>query len=434
MATVVDPTTAVQKQVDVSIKDRQIVSDKVFLLEIWSTGNFNSEKTIEVKDENKNISGTFKQVQFKFDKDNNYIYTKFDVNQKGLDKKYSGTALEFSISGLSAGNANTVIRTAKTNSASDLTELYNGSAERVDVKVEKVTGEAEPTLPTDGTPQPDKGANKDVKTWKTAQMNQDASLWKVVDDKNINVADQFHSEANAQQYIDYYKSKYQPSPEPTPQEPGPEPSPGGEIIEDGIKMFYPRIGQAQTFAFKSGNKGRSQYVCNLKKPLINMEVTGILDLKKVDNPGEEVSIKTRGGPHSDNNPKAGSCYISGVKYDGKVNNQYESPHPTNHAMSLHKKAGNFNPGSVVGKKFGIKNIVFYDPKQDKDVIKVYLDMKLDNDWKLFWETTSTQFKNKENSDGKPMVFFRMDDIPGAPDSDANAKLTKGTVREISPKA
>ena len=37
-------------------------------------------------------------------------------------------------------------------------------------------------------------------------MTDDPALWKVVDDKNINVADQFHSQANAQQYIDYHRS------------------------------------------------------------------------------------------------------------------------------------------------------------------------------------------------------------------------------------
>jgi hypothetical protein len=206
---------------------------------------------------------------------------------------------------------------------------------------------------------------------------------------------------------------------------------GEEIIEEGIKMFYPKKGDAQTFVFKSSNDGRSQYVCKLRKPLINMEVTGILDLKKVDNPSEEVSIKTRGGPHSRNDPDQGCCYISGVKYNGEVNNQFECPHPNNHPLSLHEKAGKFNPGSVVGKKFGIKNIVYYDQAQDKDVIKVYLDMDLNNDWKLLFETRSTEFKNKENSKGEPMVFFRMDDIPGAPESDKNAKLSKGTVREIN---
>src|ERR671910_2322440 len=113
MATVIDPSTAVQKKVDISIKDGKTFSEKVFFLEIWSTGNVTSQKTLEVKGE-QNLSGAFKQVQFRFDKNSNYIYTKSDINQKEFDKTYKGTASEFSLSGLLAGNTNTVIRTGRT--------------------------------------------------------------------------------------------------------------------------------------------------------------------------------------------------------------------------------------------------------------------------------------------------------------------------------
>jgi hypothetical protein len=78
-------------------------------LELWSIGNTASQKTIEVEGEGQKL-GPFKQIQFRFDKDRNYIYTKNDNNQKEFDEKYKGTASEFSISGLSAGNAKTVIR------------------------------------------------------------------------------------------------------------------------------------------------------------------------------------------------------------------------------------------------------------------------------------------------------------------------------------
>src|SRR5215208_2134166 len=135
MATVIDPKTAIQKKVDVTIKDGKGFSEKVFFLEIWSTGNVSSQKTLEIKGE-KNLSGAFKQVQFKFDENSNYIYTKSDVNQKEFDKTYQGTASEFSISGLLAGNTNTVVRISKTNSPNDVPEMYNGLTERIEVKVE----------------------------------------------------------------------------------------------------------------------------------------------------------------------------------------------------------------------------------------------------------------------------------------------------------
>ena len=58
-----------------------------------------------------------------------------------------------------------------------------------------------PELPNDGRPQPIKGANLDAHTWKVVPMTDDPSLFKVVDSAGINVADLFHSKANAEQYI-----------------------------------------------------------------------------------------------------------------------------------------------------------------------------------------------------------------------------------------
>jgi hypothetical protein len=132
-----NPTTAIQKKVEVSISDGKTFSEEVFFLHLESVGNVTSEKEIKVTD-GESFSGAFKQIQFRFDKDRNYIYTKNDNNQKEFDEKYKGTALEFSISGLSAGNANTVIRTGRSNSANDVVEKHNGPADRVKVIVETV--------------------------------------------------------------------------------------------------------------------------------------------------------------------------------------------------------------------------------------------------------------------------------------------------------
>ncbi|MGB7680008.1 MAG: hypothetical protein WBL49_14460 [Nitrososphaeraceae archaeon] len=132
MATTIVPGTAIQKIVDVSIKDAKTFSEKVFFLELWPIEKATG-KTIEVKDEGKKLTGAFELIQIKFDKNNNFIYTSRDINQKAT---YAGTASGFSISGLSAG---AVIRIGKTNSASDVIEQYNGPAESVEVKVELIS-------------------------------------------------------------------------------------------------------------------------------------------------------------------------------------------------------------------------------------------------------------------------------------------------------
>lgn len=73
-----------------------------------------------------------------------------------------------------------------------------------------------PDLPTDGRPQPLKNANKDAKTWTVVPMKDDPALFKVVDDKNINVADQFHTKAAAEQYVAHYVCVDEPDPNPCP--------------------------------------------------------------------------------------------------------------------------------------------------------------------------------------------------------------------------
>ena len=43
----VDPSTAIPKKVNVSIKDGKTISEKVLLLEIWSTGNATARKQLK---------------------------------------------------------------------------------------------------------------------------------------------------------------------------------------------------------------------------------------------------------------------------------------------------------------------------------------------------------------------------------------------------
>ena len=87
MATTIVPGTAIQKIVDVSIKDAKTFSEKVFFLELWPIEKA-TEKTIEVKDEGENSAGAFEPIQFKFDKNNNFIYTSRDINQKSDIRRY----------------------------------------------------------------------------------------------------------------------------------------------------------------------------------------------------------------------------------------------------------------------------------------------------------------------------------------------------------
>src|SRR5215217_7876881 len=179
MATVIDRSTAIQKRVDVTIVDKRVFDGIVSLLEIWSTGA--SKIILEAKG-GESFSGTFKQLQFRFDTKYNYIYTKSDVSQKEFDATYRGTVSEFSISGLS-NNVNTVIRMAKNNNARDLSELYNAPAERIEVNVER-SANAELILePKEGfVKEGGWGGNPDPVTWEVIRMKDNPQLFKIVED------------------------------------------------------------------------------------------------------------------------------------------------------------------------------------------------------------------------------------------------------------
>ena len=63
-------------------------------------------------------------------------------------------------------------------------------------------------------------------------MKDDPSLFKVVDSANINVADQFHAQVTAQQYIDHFKCTPQPDPDPTECPPGQHRDANGNCVPD----------------------------------------------------------------------------------------------------------------------------------------------------------------------------------------------------------
>jgi hypothetical protein len=216
---------------------------------------------------------------------------------------------------------------------------------------------------------------------------------------------------------------------------GTPPPTGTQIMENGVKMFYPKIGSAVNFSFSSSNADRAQWVANLPDCFVNLEVTGYLKIDDVNDMGEEVSIKLRGGTHSDGQNDEGSCYIIGIGYDGSVNSQYEEPHPDNHAMSFTTVTSKPLGNSIVGKWFGIKAIVYKQPNANRDKIECWIDTgglinnQPANQWVKFWETTSDQFTGECNGSGDERAYFRLDEIPGGDDGD-NVELRFASCREI----
>ena len=239
-----------------------------------------------------------------------------------------------------------------------MSKKYDGSAELVEVKVEKVDGETEPTLPNDGRPQPEKGANKDAKTWKTAQMSNDPSSWKVVDDKNINVADQFHSEANAQQYIDFHKS---------------HPNNGGDDGRGVVGRVVVGVGLAVDFnsVIGKGPKPKENEHHNVNDVMTWREEFGVdqpgpdflVDYvveiganRKNDN--EEVSIQYDGLSHSGDNDRTGDKMLFKIN-KGKIQYLHQIDRNNKQKFEVGEKEG-VEPGKdkfeplQKGKKYGLR--------------------------------------------------------------------------------
>ena len=314
-----------------------------------------------------------------------------------------------------------------------------------------------PKLPDDGREQFHKGASRDTSTWRVVNMLDDPSLFKIVDNANVNVADEFHTKENAEQFITYYKwlalkqgkckeqgKEFDPvkneciEPPPTCPE-GQVWDPVQEKCVDippptgDVKMIYTPTGKEAEFKFKSSNSGRAQWVAATGECYVNQEVTGYLFINEVDNMGEEVSMKLRGGPHTDRDNNLGCCYIIGIEYGGKVNSQIECPHPNNSGMSSKVITPNILGNNITKKWFGIKGIVYLEGDHDKIECWIdpdgLIDGKPANNWKKFWETTSTKFTGKCNGKNENMAYFRLDDIPGGEDGD-NVELKFASCREI----
>ena len=101
-------------------------------------------------------------------------------------------------------------------------------------------------LPVEGTIKPGGwGASQNPNEWKIVNMKDYPDLFKVVDAANKNVVTNFTTEAIAQQYITYYKSKWEEEDDPQGEEPGaPEEQPKPpHPVPEGQDGPYKAIGQ-----------------------------------------------------------------------------------------------------------------------------------------------------------------------------------------------
>jgi hypothetical protein len=246
------------------------------------------------------------------------------------------------------------------------------------------------------------GANLDPNKWKVIPMKDDPNLSKVVDDNKVNVADRFQTKENAQQFIDFYKSKSAECGE-------------GKVFNylknqcedisggDGLgKTIYKPTGETvdhienhvQNIGCGGQRANSRRGDCNVG--FINQEATVIVQFTRDCNCGDELTIKHWGPGHRDGN----CCWEIGcVNQSGAVGRMGEGVHPKTTSPKPTKVFGNI--GSVAGAKIGVKSIVWKTSGGGHH--EMWVDKTATgNNWQKVaeWEFTSWGGKGSDGMQGR----------------------------------
>lgn len=214
-----------------------------------------------------------------------------------------------------------------------------------------------PTPEEDGRWQLHKGGNKDPKTWKVVPMTRNPGLFKIVDDKGINIADLYHTQANAQRDIDEAikaadgKPLPDPKPDPDPTVPPKPPIPTPEPVagDTPYPPKSPKMASTQRGPTERHYASGKPSDFTIEKNVKEIEFDNYQAVFEINNNVEwahddTFSIKG-GGTHMGTGWKD-----SGVKvYSGEVCLGYEPDHPTTHLCE--KKGPKI--GDLRGKRFKI---------------------------------------------------------------------------------
>jgi hypothetical protein len=273
------------------------------------------------------------------------------------------------------------------------------------------------------------GANKDPATWSITNMRDFPALFKIVDDKGINVATDFSSEKTAQHYIDYYKSIYKdPEPEEPeepekPEEPQEPPQEGESITKDGVKVPVKVKGSWNYTVKEDWRDGGARF--NMKGAGLSLVTVGAFTATQ--DKGDEISPKVLMGRHtgSAGSPESfmGCGYDMGIRVGGgKPRMRAECPHPK-YTSALKDPIVAESALSMVGKwrlymvivkqeANGVRLQAFQDQGDD--------ETKPANEWKKIYEYFDTGQIAKIKESGLDLKFFPI----------KNLDHTKGTAQTV----
>lgn len=238
------------------------------------------------------------------------------------------------------------------------------------------------------------GANQDPSTWEPVPMRDNPALWKVVDDKGVNVATDFTSKITAQGFIDWHRSTDnddQPDEPDKPEEPQKpdEPLPTGEsITKDGVKVPVKIIAPWNYKVSENWRDGG----CRFNMPEAGTSLVMVGYFTSTGDTGDEISPKNLMGRHTDDKGKnehyMGCGYDGGIRVaGGKPRLRVECPH-NNYSSALKNFIKSEPALSMVGKWRGYMSIIQQEEKGVR--IRYFQDVgdcetKPANDWKLIYE-------------------------------------------------
>jgi hypothetical protein len=158
------------------------------------------------------ISGNYLQIEFQFGDNQNFVFvtekapTPSNTELVGIPAAYQGKSLHFSVDQTDKA-ARIKIASTSTVDGSKWDTIYEGVGTNAS-EIKILNGVLKPEeykLPA-GVMIKDWGGNIDNRdSWTTAAMKEKQGLWKVVDSQPKNIAAEFKTQQEAQQFIDYLR-------------------------------------------------------------------------------------------------------------------------------------------------------------------------------------------------------------------------------------
>jgi hypothetical protein len=197
-----------------------------------------------------------------------------------------------------------------------------------------------------------------------------------------------------------------------------------ETVPGGVEFFQPKNvkskkGGFYEFQFRNMKKGKvPSNDWEMKKKILNVEATGYFKLIEDDS---DVSMKLRGGHHSNNGKDSARCYIFQLFSNGSSENNFakEYPHGSGKKFYTFKSIKpKFKLGSIKNKWVGFKGAIYNVEEDGRKAVKCecYVDLKGvkgDDDkkpgkqeWKKWYEITDKGNLSKHKKRKEPWLTLQ----------------------------